>query len=76
MFVTLLPGCSSGHKHVLVVEESLNSIILELHNREKGNESDAKYFLPLPESHPLIEAIFKDNNRLRVEKAEIRKNSV
>ncbi len=72
MLFTGLPQCSPENRHVLVVEESPNIIALELHNKEKGGQVSAKYFLPLHESHPLVIALSTEESLL-VEKAEIRK---
>lgn len=72
MLFSSLPLCSDGNKHVLVVEDSLSSVILELHDKEKGNQLDAKYFISLNESHPLVTTILENENRIQVEKADLR----
>lgn len=74
MLFARLPRCSDGFAHILVVEESDDSIILEVHNRNVESRIETKYFLLLEESHPLVEAILGSENRLLVEKSNLRKN--
>ncbi len=67
-----LPRCSNGFAHVLVVEESADSIILEVHNKNEESRIETKYFLLLEENHPLVEAILRNDNRLLVGRSELK----
>lgn len=74
MLFTGLPRCSSGYRHVLVVEESHEAVVVVLHNQEEKTPDEAKYFLALPETHVLVASILENNNRLLVQIADMRKN--
>ena len=74
MLFTGLPVCSPGHKHVLVIEESPDLIVIVLHDKEKDTRDSAKYFLPLPETHILVKSILESGGGLRVQKIDLRKN--
>ncbi len=74
MLFTGLPRCSIGYRHVLIVEESHEAIVVVLHNQEEKTPDEAKYFLSLPEAHILVTSILANNGILHIQKMDLRKN--